>query len=383
MQVSERRRPTAVSASVRRRFEVSQALELRRRVRTIPPIGAVLFLASGLLLAVRHPDSAIAIMAVNTLAAVVVLAIRPLVAHASLRRVIGLSLLLPTVAGATLVALIVIEPGTFANGLASLAIIPVATPLLLAWDVATNRRWAVAYGLVVGVLAVLTGFGSLSPVQRFDLASMVGMSCAVGVLVANQLQGLRMKSIELEVELRLLNRELHGYATRDPLTQLRNRRQLDDDVAIIWPPRAQHGGPFAVVMFDLDRFKQLNDARGHPAGDLTLQSVARELDRQVRGRDRVYRVGGEEFLVVLRDTTLEGAMLVADRIRVAISGLALPNRSGVKPTSLTVTGGVALADEQATSWDSVVALADAALYAAKEAGRNRVYGPAATGARAA
>ena len=115
---------------------MAQALELRRRVRTIPPIGAVLFLASGLLLAVRHPDSAIEIVAVNTLAAVVVLAIRPLVPHASLRGVIGLSLLLPTVAGATVIALIALEPGTFANGLASLAIVPIATPLLLAWDAA-------------------------------------------------------------------------------------------------------------------------------------------------------------------------------------------------------------------------------------------------------
>ena len=76
-------------------------------------------------------------------------------------------------------------------------------------------------------------------------------------------------------------------------------------------------------------------------------------------------------------------MLVADRIRVAISDLALPSRTGAKPTLLTISGGVALADHHATSWDSVVALADTALYAAKEAGRNRVYGPAVGAAQAA
>jgi diguanylate cyclase (GGDEF)-like protein len=224
-------------------------------------------------------------------------------------------------------------------------------------------------------MVLLTGFGSLSISERFDIASLVGVCCVVGVLVANLLQGLRLQSIEQEVELRRLNRVLHGYATTDPLTHLRNRRQLDGDVAIIWPSIQRRGVPCVVVMLDLDHFKRLNDERGHAAGDSTLQSVAMELQRQVRGKDSVYRVGGEEFLVLLRDTTLESGLQVADRIRVAISDLGLPSSGGLTPAHLTVSSGVAVADEFAVSWDAVVAGADAALYAAKRAGRDCVIGP--------
>ena len=119
----------------------------------------------------------------------------------------------------------------------------------------------------------------------------------------------------------------------------------------------------------------LNDERGHAAGDSTLRSVAIELQRQVRGRDSVYRIGGEEFLVLLRDTTLEGGLQVAERIRLAIAELELPSSGGPNPTHLTISGGVAVADELATSWDVVVASADASMYRAKAAGRNRVFGP--------
>jgi two-component system cell cycle response regulator len=163
---------------------------------------------------------------------------------------------------------------------------------------------------------------------------------------------------------------------------LRNRRQLDGDVAIMWPS-IRRGATSTVVMFDLDRFKRLNDERGHAAGDSTLRLVAVELQRQARGRDSVYRIGGEEFLVLLRDTTLEGGLQVADRIRTAIADLSLPSSGGANPTRLTISGGVAVADDGAPSWDAVVAAADAALYEAKAAGRDQVFGPAGQWVQAA
>ncbi len=375
MRFIERRRAPTPNPAVWRRFRVTQAHELRRRLRRVPPIGAGLFLVSGLTLALRYPGSAGAVVAVNVLGALIVFALRPLAGLASPRGVVVLALLLPTVAGLTLAGMIAVEPATFATAMAGLAIVPIGVPLLLTWDAATNRRWAVAYGFGFGVLVLLTGFGSLSMNQRLDVATLVGMCCVVGVLAANLVQGLRLQSIAQEVELRRLNRVLHGYATTDPLTHLRNRRQLDGDVAIIWPSIRRRVTPCAVVMLDLDHFKRLNDERGHPAGDTALRSVAAELERQVRGRDSVYRVGGEEFLVLLRDTTLAGGLDVADRIRRAISDLGLPASGGANPTRLTISAGVAVADEQAASWEAVVAAADVALYAAKEAGRNRVFGP--------
>ena len=199
------------------------------------------------------------------------------------------------------------------------------------------------FGLVVGVVAVSTGLGWLSMDQRIDLVSLFVVCCAVGVLVGNLLQDLRMhEHREGDSSSAQLNRQLHGYATTDPLTSLRNRRQLDGDVALIWPS-IQRGATSAVVMFDLDHFKRLNDERGHAAGDSTLRLVSMELQRQVRGRDSVYRIGGEEFLVLLRDTTLDGGLQVADRIRIAIADLGLPSSGGLHPSRLTISGGVAVA----------------------------------------
>ena len=298
----------------------------------------------------------------NAFAGLILLAFRPLARVASPRGVAALAFMMPTVTGLAMAATMAAEPAAFATTMGALALTPIGAPLLLAWDAASNRRWAVAYGVGVSLLALLTGLGSLSMNQRLDVASLVVACCLVGMLAANLLQGLRLRSIEQELELRRLNRVLHRYATTDPLTRLRNRRQLDTDVAIIWPSIRRRAVPCAVVVFDLDHFKRLNDERGHAAGDSTLGSVATELQRQVRGRDSVYRIGGEEFLVLLRDTTLEGGLQVAERIRLAIAELELPSSGGSTPTHLTISGGVAVADEVAASWDAVVASADASLY---------------------
>lgn len=374
MHILERRESRPVNPAAWRRFRVGQAHELRRRLQSVPAIAGVLFVVSGISLALRYPDTAQALLAVNGLAAIALFAFAPLARVLSPRGVLALSFLVPVTAASTMIGMIAVEPATYATAMASLAITPIGAPLLLGWDATTNRRVEVGYGLAVGALVLLTGFGWMSMDQRIDLASLVAMCCAIGVLVGNLLQGLRMRSVEQELELRRLNRELHGYATTDPLTRLRNRRQLDGDVAIIWPS-IRRGARCAVVMFDLDHFKRLNDERGHGAGDHALRMVAVELQRQVRGRDSVYRVGGEEFLVLLRDTTLEAGLQVADRIRVAIAELGVAASGGASPSRLTISGGVAVADTDSGSWDEVVAAADAALYAAKEAGRNRVSGP--------
>ena len=323
IQLRDRRRARPINASVRRRFQVSQAHELRSRVQTVPRIAAGLFIVSGVALALRYPGEASGLLVVNLLGAIGLFALGPLGRIASPRGVLGLSFLMPAITGLTMAGTIAVEPAAFATAMASLAIIPIGAPLLLTWDAQTARRLIVGYGLGIGLLAVVTGLGSLSIEQRIDVASLVGFCCVVGILAANLLESLRLQSIEKEVELHRLNRVLHGYATTDPLTKLRNRRQLEGDVALIWPS-IRRGSSCAVVMLDLDHFKRLNDERGHAAGDSTLRLVAIELQRQIRGRDSAYRVGGEEFLVLLRDTTLERGMEVADRIRAAIADLGLP-----------------------------------------------------------
>ena len=382
MHLLERRKPSPINPAAWRRFRVSQAHELRRRLKRVPAIAGALIAVSGITLLLRYPESGAGLALVSAIAALTLFSFAPLARVLPPVGVLVLSFLMPTTAAAYAIGLIAVEPAMFSTAMASLAITPIGAPLLLAWEAPTNRRFLVLFGVVISVLVFATGLGWLSLDQRIDLVSLFVMCCAVGVLVGNLLQDLRMQSINAEIELRGLNRQLHGYATTDPLTKLRNRRQLDGDVALIWPS-IQRGGHCAVVMFDLDHFKRLNDERGHGAGDSTLRLVAIELQRQVRGRDSVYRVGGEEFLVLLRDTTLDGGLQVADRIRVAISDLGLPAGGGLHPGRLTISGGVAVAGAESASWDAVVASADAALYAAKEAGRDRVFGPAGLVAEAA
>jgi diguanylate cyclase (GGDEF)-like protein len=374
MRIIERRRSRQINTAVWRRYRVSQAHELRHRLRSVPAIAAGLIVVSGVTLAVRYPDTAAATLSVNGLAALILFTFRPLAGRLSPRGVLALSFLMPGATAAAMAGTVAAEPATFATVMTSLALVAMGAPLLLAWDAPTIHRFEATYAAAVGAVTLSTGFGWLSMDQRIDMVTIVAACCFLGALVGNLLQDLRLRAFEKELELRQLNRELHGYATTDPLTRLRNRRQLDGDVAIMWPS-IRRGATSTVVMFDLDHFKRLNDERGHAAGDSTLRLVAMELQRQVRGRDSVYRVGGEEFLVLLRDTSLEAGLQVADRIRNAIEDLGLPSSGGTNPTRLTISGGVAVADSAASTWDAVVAAADAGLYAAKDAGRNRVYGP--------
>jgi len=148
----------------------------------------------------------------------------------------------------------------------------------------------------------------------------------------------------------------------DPLTGVCNRRGLDDALATHFAMLDRYEVRFSVVILDLDHFKQINDQRGHLEGDRLLRQVARLLDDSARQTDVVVRYGGEEFVVVLPETDLEGAAIFADRFRAKVE----------TEIGITVSGGVASAVDGDTP-DSLLERADAALYAAKSAGRNCVF----------
>jgi diguanylate cyclase (GGDEF)-like protein len=152
----------------------------------------------------------------------------------------------------------------------------------------------------------------------------------------------------------------------DPLTTLYNRRFLSDYLPRELMRAWRHGSSVALVMLDLDRFKQVNDTRGHAVGDAVLVQVAALLKRQIRGSDVVCRYGGEEFALVLPDTTPDGARHRGEEIRVAI-GRERNALSGV-----TASAGIALFPSNAFDADSLIRAADAALYEAKQSGRDRV-----------
>jgi diguanylate cyclase (GGDEF)-like protein len=170
------------------------------------------------------------------------------------------------------------------------------------------------------------------------------------------------------------NRELHELSITDGLTGLHNRKHMNETVAAEIARAQRHGHPISILMMDIDRFKEFNDARGHQAGDEVLRGVARVLKESVRATDYAARYGGEEFLVLLMYTGPEAAAGMAERIRARIEEAGLGREEGGR--AITVSVGVAAFPENGSDAESVIREADVALYRAKEGGRNRVVAAA-------
>jgi diguanylate cyclase (GGDEF)-like protein len=169
-----------------------------------------------------------------------------------------------------------------------------------------------------------------------------------------------------------LQRRLYEASTRDPLTGTFNRRFLVQRLEAELSYARRHGAALAVLMIDLDRFKSINDAAGHPAGDAVLRAVADELTRAVRTEDVLARYGGEEFAVVARVVSADEARRFAERLRTRVENLRIP----VDGTILRVTISVGVSElgdvGPKATLDDLVQHADRRLYKAKLLGRNRV-----------
>lgn len=175
-------------------------------------------------------------------------------------------------------------------------------------------------------------------------------------------------------ELEQANDRLKAMTITDGLTQVANRRRYDECLATEFLRACRQQYPLSVILLDIDHFKTLNDTHGHLIGDDCLISVAKACSDLIhRSGDLLARYGGEEFVVLLPDTPEAGALAVAERLRQAVADAPMPAGEDGKPLELTISVGVATAiperDEVATA---LVRRADEALYAAKEAGRNRV-----------
>ncbi len=162
-------------------------------------------------------------------------------------------------------------------------------------------------------------------------------------------------------------------ALTDPLTGCYNQRYLNRHLAGLLAPRPGQGnvGRVSLLMIDVDHFKAVNDRFGHPEGDLALRAIADTLRARVRAFDAIARYGGEEFAVVMPGTLPPEALVAAERLRSAIENLDFRAADGSK-VALTISIGVAHTGAQPISADALVRQADAALYAAKRAGRNQV-----------
>jgi len=181
--------------------------------------------------------------------------------------------------------------------------------------------------------------------------SVTTMSCAL-IVACRQVQALRRASLT------------------DTLTGWLNRRSLHDAAEAAFARGLRDGAPVAFITFDIDHFKSINDRHGHAVGDTAICHVTREAADVLRGHDRLFRIGGEEFAVLLSDVAPDAVRDLAEAVRARIA--ATPLRLRDQAVAMTVSAGVAARSPHDASWEDILRRADEALYHAKTHGRNRV-----------
>ena len=221
--------------------------------------------------------------------------------------------------------------------------------------------------------AALPGAANLVAVPLAGDGGIVGvLVCARGTRSGGQLERRIVAMLEraaaqaaLALAKTSLLERLERSSLTDGLTNVANRRAFDLGLAAEVARAGRTGGTFSLVMLDIDHFKRLNDTHGHQTGDEMLTAVARVLDGQLRGADTVARYGGEEFAVLLPDVDGPAAVAAAERLQRSVGAM-----TGAVP--VTASAGVATYPADARDGVSLLGAADAALYRAKEAGRDRV-----------
>jgi two-component system cell cycle response regulator len=205
----------------------------------------------------------------------------------------------------------------------------------------------------------------------------IGKPFVVPELLARVRAALRMR--RLQEELRLSNERLSLLAVTDDLTGLANRRGFDNELEDEILRARRFGQPMAVAVFDLDRFKAINDTWGHQHGDIVLQAFARVLQGSSRRVDKTARIGGEEFVALLPTTDASGASIFAAKVRENTEAMEIPVDGEENGLRVTVSAGVAVLSargacerENAELARSILRIADECLYLAKSSGRNRV-----------
>jgi len=220
------------------------------------------------------------------------------------------------------------------------------------------------------LMALLRVFSERS---RRDLDSLVSANLKL-LAQAEEMDKKNRELTETRRQLEHRNRDLERISALDTLTQIANRRRFDTVLRQEWRRSARDESPLSLVFCDIDYFKRFNDTYGHQAGDECLVRVAQAMEETLnRPADLVARYGGEEFIALLVDTGLEGARMLAERMRSRVEGLNVEHRASGVASHLTVSLGVAsIVPKPAVRPEDLVDRADRALYAAKEGGRNRV-----------
>jgi diguanylate cyclase (GGDEF)-like protein len=167
-----------------------------------------------------------------------------------------------------------------------------------------------------------------------------------------------------------LQEEINEQARRDMLTGAFNRRAFEEFTDREWALSTRHGFPMSILMVDIDHFKKINDQHGHQVGDETLIQMSNAAQNVLRTNDIWCRIGGEEFVALLPNTSIEQAAIVAERIRSVVEGTSFSTAMGLLNVSVSI--GVAERSPNQSHWKEFLATSDEALYKAKATGRNKV-----------
>ena len=277
-----------------------------------------------------------------------------------------------TVAG----ALSVLQQG-FTVGIASLVVVLLAGPYI-----ARDRRDLLLLN-IVPMLSIVTIIYFAEPDVFAVINSMIFIALALttSVSLSEVFESANRRVFEIE-------EALTNEARTDSLTGLRNRRALVEFAAVELSRSQRAGTPLAVILIDIDHFKQVNDRFGHDAGDSVIRAIGELLQAEVRNTDALARWGGEEFLVVLPATSEQQAANLAERMRVSVANASIPIREMVGAINVTTTVSLGVAaitspaafdngastgtDDHLHRWSNLLKAADDFLYRAKETGRNRV-----------
>ena len=181
------------------------------------------------------------------------------------------------------------------------------------------------------------------------------------------------KETAIAIERSLLYEEIKNLSVTDTLTNLFNRRKMEEDLRNELERSKRYARPLSILMIDIDHFKNFNDYHGHQKGDDVLRKLASLLKANLRAIDRVYRYGGEEFIVMLPEVDKEGALACAERLRRKAEQEPFEGEKESQPSGkITLSIGVATYPFDGDTLDKLLEAADSALYRAKALGRNRV-----------
>jgi diguanylate cyclase (GGDEF)-like protein len=334
-----------------------------------------------------HPDAAGLILALNATIAVVAAAGFMMLGSVARRRPEGVVLATLVAVDAAIIALGLGYSELAFVSVGYLLLLPVVVSLVIPWATRIHMTWLGLHTAAVLAYALFAPTSSIPDGARDQLVGLLIVASAIsqfghvtGVLgrVSNftqiqQIRALNRQARRDQTRLDTLNAVLASTAATDMLTGLGNRLALDAGLRQARSRIERQRESYGLLILDLDRFKAINDERGHLAGDEVLRAASEALQGALRAGDSAYRYGGEEFVALILLTQRRDALVAAERMRTAIESLQIPNARNAPHGHLTTSVGVTTIGPLDLTADdaSWLARADAALYRAKTNGRNR------------